>query len=48
MMIDRLTKERYYIPCTTDKNGTTAEVTAYLLLNNVWKLHALSLSLTSD
>ena len=48
MVIDRLTKERHYILCTTDKNGTTAEATAYLLLNNVWKLHGLPLSLTSD
>ena len=48
MVIDRLTKKRYYISCTTDKNGTTAEATAYLLLNNVWKLHGLPLSLTSD
>ena len=48
MVIDRLTKKRYYISCTTDKNGTTAEATAYLLLNNVWKLHDLPLSLTSD
>ena len=35
MVIDRLTKERHYIPCTTDENGITAEATAYLLLNNV-------------
>ncbi len=48
MIIDRLTKERHYIPCTTDKNGTTAEAIVYLLLNNVWKLHSLPLSLTSD
>ena len=48
MVIDRLTKEKHYIPCTTDKNDTTAEATAYLLLNNVWKLHGLPLSLTLD
>ena len=48
MVIDRLIKERHYIPCTTDENGTTAKATAYLLLNNVWKLHGLPLSLTSD
>ncbi len=35
MVIDRLTKERHYIPCTTDENGTTAEAITYLLLNNV-------------
>ncbi len=48
MVIDQLTKERHYIPCTTDENGTIAEVTAYLLLNNVWELHCLPLSLTSN
>ncbi len=45
MIIDQLTKERYYISCTIDKNGTTAEITTYLLLNNIWKLHSLLLSL---
>ncbi len=48
IVIDRLTKERYYIPCTTDDNGTTAEAIVYLLLNNVWKLHDFLLSLTLD
>ena len=35
MVINRLTKERHYISCTTDKNGTIAKATAYLLLNNI-------------
>ncbi len=35
MVIDQLTKEKYYILCTTDENGITAEDTAYLLLSNV-------------
>lgn len=48
MVIDQLTKEKYYIPYFTDKNGTTVEATTYLLLNNIWKFHGLSLSLTSD
>ena len=34
-MIDQLTKKKHYILYTTDKNDTTAETTAYLLLNNV-------------
>ena len=46
MVIDRLTKEKHYIPYTTDKNGTTAKATTYLFLENVWKLHGLPLSLT--
>ena len=48
MVVDCLTKERHYIPCTTDENGTTTEATAQLLLQNVWKLHDLPSSLTSD
>ena len=48
MVIDRLTKEKYYIPYTTDENVTTAKATVYLLLNNIWKLYGLSLSLISD
>ena len=48
MVVDRLTKERHYIPCTIDENGTTTEATAQLLLQNVWKLHGLPLLLTSD
>lgn len=35
MIIDQLTKKKHYIPCTTNENDTTAEATAYLLLNNV-------------
>ena len=31
-VICRLTKERHYIPCSTDDEGTTAEKTAELML----------------
>ena len=48
IVVDRLTKERHYIPCTINKNGSTTEATAQLLFQNVWKLHSLLLSLTSD
>ena len=48
MVVDCLTKERHYIPCTTDENGTTTKATAQLLLQNIWKLHSLLSSLTSD
>ena len=48
MVVDCLTKEKHYIPCTTNENGITTEATAQLLLQNVWKLHGLPLSLTSD
>ena len=48
IVVDRLIKERHYIPYTTNENGTTIEATAQLLLQNVWKLYGLLLSLTSD
>ena len=48
MVINWLIKERHYILCTIDKNSTTAEVTAYYLPKNVWKLHRVLLSLISD
>lgn len=35
IIIDRLINEKHYIPYIIDKNGTTAEVTTYSLLNNV-------------
>ena len=45
MVINRLIKEKHYIPYITDKKGTTPEAIAYLLLNNVWKLYSGPLSL---
>lgn len=48
IVIDRLTKKRYYIQCTKVQNSITVEATLYLLLNNVWKFHSLLLSLISD
>ena len=48
MVINWLTKERYYILCTIDRNGCTAKSTTYLFLNNVWKIYSLLLSLISD
>ena len=41
MLIDRLTKEKHYILCIINKNGSIAEITTYLLSNNVWKLYSL-------
>ncbi len=35
IVINQLTKKRHYIPYTTDENDIIAEVTLYLLLNNV-------------
>lgn len=48
VVVDRLSKERHYIPCTDKDNGTSAENTAQLLLENVWKYHGLPTSIVSD
>ena len=48
MVVDCLTKEKRYIPCTKDENGITTKVTAQLLLQNIWKLYGLLLLFTSD
>jgi hypothetical protein len=44
----RLTKERHFIPCFAGQEGTTAEATAKLLLQHVWKHHGLPNSIISD
>ena len=48
MVVDCPTKERYYILCIIDENGTITEATSQLLLQNVWKFYDLLSSLTSD
>ena len=48
MPVDCLTKKNHYIPYATNENGTTTEAIAQLLLQNIWKLHDLLLSLISD
>lgn len=48
MIIDWLIKKKYYILCTTNKNGITTETIAYWLLNNIWKLYGLLLLLISN
>ena len=48
MVIDRLSKERHYIPCDTENDGTSAEATAKMLIQHVWKLHGLPLTIVSD
>lgn len=35
LVVDWLIKKRHYIPYIINKNGTTAEATTYLLLNNI-------------
>ena len=48
MVVDRLAKERVYIPCLDKDEGTNAEATAKILLHNVWQRHGLPLSVVSD
>ena len=48
MVVDRLSKEKHYIPCTKDNNGTNAEATAGLFLRHVWCYHGFPISLTFD
>ena len=48
MVVDRLAKERVYIPCSDKNEGTNAEATAKMLLHNVWQRHGLPSSVVSD
>ena len=48
MVVDRLSKERHYIPCTEEDNETSAKATAAMFLRHVWCYHSLPISLTSD
>ena len=47
-IIDRLSKERHYVPCTTEDEDTSAEATARILIQYVFQTHGLSSSITSD
>ena len=47
-VVDRLSKERHHIPCRATENGTTAEQTAQLLLESVWRYHGLPTTIVSD
>lgn len=46
-VIYKLTKERHYIPCSTEE-GTTTEATVELLINWVFRTHGLPSSIVSD
>lgn len=47
-VVDRLSKERHYIPCTAEEEGTSAEETAWLLITWVFRLHGLPDTVISD
>ena len=46
MIVDWLSKERHYIPCTKNNNKTNAEAIANLFFCHVWCYHGLPISLT--
>lgn len=48
MVIDRLSKKKYYIPCLDEDKDTSSEATAELFLQYVWSKHSLPISMTSD
>ena len=47
-VMDRLPKERHYLTCTSDDNGTTTEETLKMLIYWVYQLHGMPASITSD
>ena len=47
-IIDRLTKERHYVPCHWGENGTFTEATVWIMIWNIFRLHGLPDSITSD
>ena len=48
MIIDRLSKERHYIPCTEENKETSAKATAELFIQYIWSREGLPISLTLD
>ena len=48
MVVDCLANEQVYISCSDKDNSTNAEVTAKMLLHNIWKRHGLLSSVVSD
>jgi hypothetical protein len=47
-VVNRLSKERHYIPCTAGEERTSAEETANLFLRWVYRIHGLPDSIISD
>ena len=48
MVINQLSKERHYIPCSEKDKRTFAEATADLFLRDVWSKHGLPISIMLD
>ena len=47
-IIDRLSKERHYVLCFINENGTSVKQTAEMVIQNVFRLHELLASIVSD
>lgn len=47
-IVDKLTRERHYEPCTATDEGTSAEATAEILIRGVFRYHGLPTTITSD
>ncbi len=48
IIVNRLNKMHHYISCIIDENETTIEKTAKLLIQHVWKLHELLITMIFD
>ena len=48
IVINQLSKEKYYIPYLEENERTFAETTANLFFQDVWSKHGLPISMTSD
>ena len=48
VVIDRLTKKRYYVPYITEENNTFTENTVEMLIKKIFRLHELSTSIMFD
>jgi predicted metal-dependent hydrolase len=48
IMIDRLIKMHHYMSCIAEEDETSAKEIIKLLINNVWKLHELSITIMSN
>lgn len=50
VVVDRLSKERHYIPCRAgdEDQGLSAEATAQMFYTHIWRLHGLPSTIVSD
>lgn len=47
-VMDRLSKQRHYIACTSDDHGTSTEETLKMLIHWVYRIHGMPASIVSD